>query len=501
MGNITAIVAGQRLNIVAPYLVANSYDYLTVTGSFSDHWDGYSRWLHIRKQGETKNFRDLMFSNNFIGEDGHINLIAGVWEFYITGAKDDNGVTKRLTTNVVNLTIDETGFYTTSLPDISPDVAEQIDAKAQEALDTANAVKEMAENGEFDGKPGPQGTQGPQGPQGERGPAGPQGPQGEQGEPGPQGLQGERGPAGPQGPQGEKGEQGVQGEPGPQGPQGEQGIQGVQGPEGPQGPQGEQGVQGPKGEKGEQGTGLSVTGVYTDASQLPEDAAPGTASAVGTEMPYDIYIKTDNGGWINTGPLQGPAGPQGPQGEKGEQGIQGEPGQQGPQGEQGPVGPEGPQGPKGEQGIQGIQGEPGIQGPKGEQGEQGPAGPEGPQGPQGVQGPQGPQGEKGEPGTANTVIATSVMTYGDDRWTGEGPYRYQISASVYGQYINANSLINIQTTPELISACETGGFSLCAVVENGVGYFEAVGNKPTANIEIPIWITQATDYVVVEPEV
>lgn len=477
MGNITTIVAGQRLNIVAPYLVANSYDYLTVTGSFSDHWDGYSRWLHIRKQGETKNFRDLMFSNNFIGEDGHINLIAGVWEFYITGSKDDNGVTKRLTTNVVNLTVDETGFYTTSLPDISPDVAEQIDAKAQEALDKVNELIDLAESGELTG------------------------PQGPQGEPGPQGPQGEQGPAGPQGPQGERGEQGIQGEPGPQGPQGEQGIQGVQGEQGPQGPQGEQGVQGPKGEKGEQGTGLSVTGVYTDASQLPEDAAPGTASAVGVEMPYDIYIKTDNGGWINTGPLQGPAGPQGPQGEKGEQGIQGKPGPQGQQGEQGPIGPEGPQGPKGEQGIQGIQGEPGIQGPKGEQGEQGPEGPQGPQGEKGEQGVQGPQGPQGEPGAANTVIATSVMTYGDDRWTGEGPYRYAISASVYGQYINANSLINIQTTPELIATCEAGGFSLCAVVENGTGYFEAVGNKPTTNIEIPIWITQATDYVVVEPEV
>lgn len=88
----------------------------------------------------------------------------------------------------------------------TPSWVAQVQQMAEEAMTTANSVREDADAGAFDGEQGPQGPQGEQGEQGETGPAGATGPQGPQGEPGPQGPQGEQGPVGPQGPQGIPGE-------------------------------------------------------------------------------------------------------------------------------------------------------------------------------------------------------------------------------------------------------------------------------------------------------
>lgn len=78
----------------------------------------------------------------------------------------------------------------------TPSWVAQVQQIASDALETANTVREDADNGAFDGATGPQG---PQGIQGERGP---QGPQGIQGETGPQGPKGDTGATGPQGPAG-----------------------------------------------------------------------------------------------------------------------------------------------------------------------------------------------------------------------------------------------------------------------------------------------------------
>lgn len=217
---------------------------------------------------------------------------------------------------------------------------------------------------------------------------GPQGPKGEQGIQGPQGLQG------PQGPQGLKGDTGARG------PQGIQGIQGPQGLTGEIGPQGPQGVQGPKGDKGNNGTGLTIISTLAtavDLKPLKATAKAGDAYAVGTAIPRDIYMFSDNiKDFVNQGPIQGPQGPEGPQGPQGVQGLTGATGPQGPQGPQGvkgdtgATGATGPTGPQGEQGPQGLQGETGPQGPKGDTGPQGPAGKDGAPGATGPQGPAGP---------------------------------------------------------------------------------------------------------------
>ena len=282
---------------------------------------------------------------------------------------------------------------------------------------------------------GPQGLQGPQGPQGLKGDTGARGPQGIQGEKGedgaqgPQGLAGAQGARGPEGPQGIQGIQGIKGDTGdigPAGPTGPQGIQGIQGPQGltgeigPQGPQGVQGPKGDKGDKGDNGTGLTIISTLATAADLEPlkaTAKAGDAYAVGTAIPRDIYMFSDNiKDFVNQGPIQGPQGPEGPQGPQGVQGLTGATGPQGTQGPQGvkgdtgATGATGPTGPQGEQGPQGLQGETGPQGPKGDTGPQGPAGKDGapgatgPQGPQGVKGdtgdtgPQGPQGAQGPDG-------------------------------------------------------------------------------------------------------
>ena len=284
------------------------------------------------------------------------------------------------------------------------------------------------------GPQGLQGTQGPQGVKGDTGARGPQGIQGEKGEDGaqgPQGLTGAQGARGPEGPQGIQGIQGIKGDTGdigPAGPTGPQGIQGIQGPQGltgeigPQGPQGVQGPKGDKGDKGDNGTGLTIISTLATAADLEPlkaTAKAGDAYAVGTAIPRDIYMFSDNiKDFVNQGPIQGPQGPEGPQGPQGVQGLTGATGPQGTQGPQGikgdtgATGATGPTGPQGEQGPQGLQGETGPQGPKGDTGPQGPAGKDGapgatgPQGPQGVKGDTGdtgPQGPKGAQGPAGAT--------------------------------------------------------------------------------------------------
>ena len=128
------------------------------------------------------------------------------------------------TANKAYVQVHESGYLPGTTPHPpTPDVYQQLIDIAKNAEDLANSVREDADSGAFDGKPGEPGPEGPQGPageDGERGPAGPQGEPGPQGETGPEGPQGEPGPEGPKGEPGETGPQGPQGEPGPQGPAG-----------------------------------------------------------------------------------------------------------------------------------------------------------------------------------------------------------------------------------------------------------------------------------------
>lgn len=263
------------------------------------------------------------------------------------------------------------------------------------------------------GAKGDKGETGATGPKGDTGAQGPQGATGEQGPKGDTGDTGATGPAGPtgaQGPKGDKGDTGATGPTGPQGLQGSKGDKGDTGDTGPQGPKGE------KGDKGDTGAGFKVLGYYSTVSAL-QAAVPspdvGDAYGIGAAAPYDIYIYSETGGWVNNGPLQGakgdagPAGPQGEQGPKGDKGDTGAAGAAGATGPQGPKGDTGDQGPKGEKGdaftyddftpaqLAALKGE---KGDKGDTGAQGPAGADGAKGDKGDTGATGAQGPKGDTG-------------------------------------------------------------------------------------------------------
>lgn len=63
--------------------------------------------------------------------------------------------------------------------------------------------------------------------------------------------------------------------------------------------------------KGETGSGLKILGYYTTAEEL-YSAVPnpdaGEAYGIGSEQPYDIYIYSQNKGWVNNGAIQGAKG-------------------------------------------------------------------------------------------------------------------------------------------------------------------------------------------------
>ena len=142
-------VSGQSLKMFTPVTAADSLKYLTAQFHFTDDdWDGYTRWAHFRK-GETVYDIELD-GENCITEEDALNLTAGEWEIYLTGTKD----AARLTTIVVILTVKESGLIDAPLHVLPQSVAEQIDAKAAQALLTAQAVKAAADAGKFNGRDG-----------------------------------------------------------------------------------------------------------------------------------------------------------------------------------------------------------------------------------------------------------------------------------------------------------------------------------------------------------
>lgn len=142
-------VSGQSLKMFTPVTAADSLRYLTAQFHFTDNdWDGYTRWAHFRK-GETV-YDIALDGDDRISEEDALNLTAGEWEIYLTGTKD----TARLTTVVVILTVKESGLIDAPLHVLPQSVAEQIDAKAAQALLTAQAVKAAADAGKFNGRDG-----------------------------------------------------------------------------------------------------------------------------------------------------------------------------------------------------------------------------------------------------------------------------------------------------------------------------------------------------------
>ena len=143
-------VSGQTLKFFTPVIAADSLNYLTVKVNFTDaEWDGYSKWLHFRQDEELGAITydiQLNEDNEIVAAD-KLNLTVGQWEIYLTGTMEDS----RLTTVPVILTVQESGLIDAPLHELPMSVAERVDFNAKQALLLAQAVKDMADAGEFDG--------------------------------------------------------------------------------------------------------------------------------------------------------------------------------------------------------------------------------------------------------------------------------------------------------------------------------------------------------------
>lgn len=139
-------VTEQTIRFASPVIAANSRDYLTARFHFSgEGWEGCSKWAHFR-QGET--VYDLNLVDDEISSRMHLNLSVGQWEVYLTGHKGES----RITTVPVLLRVRESGLIDEPLHQIPLSVAEQVDSKANLALEKARDIEEKLASGALDGK-------------------------------------------------------------------------------------------------------------------------------------------------------------------------------------------------------------------------------------------------------------------------------------------------------------------------------------------------------------
>lgn len=142
-------VSGQSLKFFSPVIAADSLEYLSARVNFTDSdWDGCSKWLHFRRGEQVYDIQ--LDDEDEITADKKLSLSVGQWEIYLTGTKDDS----RLTTVPVIVTVQQSGLIDAPLHELPMSVAEQLDFNARQALLLAQAVKDRADAGGFDGKAG-----------------------------------------------------------------------------------------------------------------------------------------------------------------------------------------------------------------------------------------------------------------------------------------------------------------------------------------------------------
>lgn len=279
---------------------------------FSADWDGLERTATFRggqdSRSQILNDNDQCVIPWEVLQNPNRTLYVGV-----QGTRDGTTVLPTIWASLG--TIKEGATLGEDAQEPTPGVYEQLTGMVQNAIDTAQSVRDDANEGKFNGAPGEPGSNGQDGfspiatvyqtadgatititdkagtttatvKNGEPGPQGNPGPRGEPGPQGPKGDQGEQGPAGPQG------LQGMQGEPGPQGPTGPQGPKGDQGEQGPQGEQGKQGEQGPQGPAGKDAPQIDDT----QASPTNPWSGEKVATEFGKYAPIESAIKVSGTG-------------------------------------------------------------------------------------------------------------------------------------------------------------------------------------------------------------
>ena len=147
MALIDFYIRNQKLSKTGPRIVGDSVKYVDCSFTFkTDDWNGMDKWVTFKK-GDKVYRVDLI--NDAIPKETGLNLGAGIWHVSLFG---ENGES-RITTNSVTLEVAQSAVDDGEpLPEISLTEAEQISAKAQEAINIAEEVERRANAGEFDGK-------------------------------------------------------------------------------------------------------------------------------------------------------------------------------------------------------------------------------------------------------------------------------------------------------------------------------------------------------------
>lgn len=287
MSRIFYNIRQQELNISIPVPVVSNYiDYLDVSCNFSPDWAGAVKTVFFNQGDLTYK---ILLRDDTISKDKHINLCSGVWYTWIMGDMyaENGSIQHRITTNIVQFTVLESGVIDDNIIAIPPDAGEQILGVANSALAIANnalkeaqSVVDRANRGDFNGA------------------------------------------AGGKGAKGDKGDAGADGK--------NATIVGATATvdESTGTPTVNvvsagtefarefefyfSGIKGEKGETGEAGKDFKILGFVATADELPTNANAGDAYGVGNNYPYDIYIYDGiNHVWVNNGTIQGPKGEQG----------------------------------------------------------------------------------------------------------------------------------------------------------------------------------------------
>lgn len=139
-------IKGQNLTFYSPVIAADSLNFLTAQFNFAgEDWQGADIWAHFA-QGDT--VYDIELENGRIDESKKLNLTAGLWQVYVTGTRNE----QRLTTVPVFIRVKESGLRDAPLHELPLSAAEQIAAKADSAVRTAESVKAAADRGDFTGQ-------------------------------------------------------------------------------------------------------------------------------------------------------------------------------------------------------------------------------------------------------------------------------------------------------------------------------------------------------------
>ena len=126
---IRGFVEGQMLRLSQKRVVAGTLDHLVARFLFAgNEWRGLEVWMHLQ-QGE-QHYAIKLTQGQSKKED-HLNLSKGRWRVWLHGnAVVDGEVVERITTNICNITVEETGGEGGApMPPVAPTVAEQREAR------------------------------------------------------------------------------------------------------------------------------------------------------------------------------------------------------------------------------------------------------------------------------------------------------------------------------------------------------------------------------------